>query len=171
MISLHKVEKILKVAWIWAHLLQGVVNIWIFCFVFNGTTLMGIVHKLFVQHCRHCNQCFSFTTQANFPARNLNFHFRWRWWDQIQATFWNIFYFTYLRGQSVVGQACRDPKKSANQCSRIACWSRCYWKHCYQFRFRLRPFVAHRGHRLPVKRHWDPVHQGLCSIHPRYRSE
>ena len=25
--------------------------------------------------------------QANFPAQNLNFHWWWRWWDQIQATF------------------------------------------------------------------------------------
>ena len=32
-------------------------------------------------------QCFAFTPQANFPAHNLNFHWRWRWWDQIQATF------------------------------------------------------------------------------------
>ena len=77
----------------------------------------------------------------------------------------------YLRGQSVVGQECRDPKKSVNQCSRIACWSRCYWKHCYHFRFRRRPFVHFRGHQLPGKRHWDPVHRGLCSIHPRYRSK
>ena len=30
-------------------------------------------------------QCFAFTPQANFPAHNLNFY--WRWWDQIQATF------------------------------------------------------------------------------------
>ena len=30
-------------------------------------------------------QYFAFTPQANFPAHNLDFH--WRWWDQIQATF------------------------------------------------------------------------------------
>jgi hypothetical protein len=29
-------------------------------------------------------QCFAFTHQANFPAHNLNFHWRWRW---IQAIF------------------------------------------------------------------------------------
>ena len=28
-------------------------------------------------------QCFAFTPQANFPAHNLNFH--WRWWV------WNLF--------------------------------------------------------------------------------
>ena len=38
-------------------------------------------------------QCFAFTTQANFPMHNLNFHWSWRWWDQIQATFKNLFYF------------------------------------------------------------------------------
>ena len=24
-------------------------------------------------------QCFAFTTRVNFPANNLNFHWRWRW--------------------------------------------------------------------------------------------
>ena len=47
-------------------------------------------------------QCFAFTPQANFPTHNLNFHWRWRWWDQIQATFINLFYFTWYlhRGQT-----------------------------------------------------------------------
>ena len=38
----------------------------------------------FVDYAQHC---FAFTPQANFLAHNLNFHWRWRWWDQIQATF------------------------------------------------------------------------------------
>ena len=29
--------------------------------------------------------------QANFPAHN--FHWRWRWWDRIQATIYNLFCF------------------------------------------------------------------------------
>ena len=29
----------------------------------------------------------NFVDKANFPAHNLNFHWRSRWWDQIQATF------------------------------------------------------------------------------------
>ena len=28
-----------------------------------------------------------------FPPTNLNFHWRWRWWNQIQAIFSNLFYF------------------------------------------------------------------------------
>ena len=28
-------------------------------------------------------QCFAFKPQANFSVHNLNFHWRWRWWDQI----------------------------------------------------------------------------------------
>ena len=40
------------------------------------------VNKKFVYNTQ---QWFAFTPQANFPAHNLNFH--WRWWDQIQATF------------------------------------------------------------------------------------
>ena len=35
-----------------------------------------------------------FTPQANFCAHNLNFHWRWSWWDPIQATFLNFFNFT-----------------------------------------------------------------------------
>ena len=36
--------------------------------------------------------------QGNFPTNNLNFHWRWKWWDQIWAIFLNLFYFicTYL---------------------------------------------------------------------------
>jgi hypothetical protein len=33
------------------------------------------------------HQCFAFTRQANFPAHNLNFHWRWRWWNQILKSF------------------------------------------------------------------------------------
>ena len=38
-------------------------------------------------------QYFAFTTQVNFPANNLNFRWRQRWWDRIQAIFLNLFYF------------------------------------------------------------------------------
>ena len=46
-------------------------------------------------------QCFAFTPQANFPAHNLNFHSRLRWWDQIQTIFWNVFYFKYQHSFSL----------------------------------------------------------------------
>ena len=35
-------------------------------------------------------------TFVNFPAHNLNFYWMWRWWDWIQATFYNLFYFNTL---------------------------------------------------------------------------
>ena len=58
---------------------------------------MGDVNKLFafkiLLFVDNAQQCFAFTPQANFPAHNLNFHWRWRWWDQIQATFQNLSYF------------------------------------------------------------------------------
>ena len=38
-------------------------------------------------------QCFALLPQVNFPANNLNFHWRWRQWDQIQAIFLHLFYF------------------------------------------------------------------------------
>ena len=37
-------------------------------------------------------QFFALLSRVNFPANNLNFH--WRWWDQIQAIFSNLFYCT-----------------------------------------------------------------------------
>ena len=48
------------------------------CLRCEGKTLLGIVSKLL----------------KTFPANNLNFHWRWRWWDPIQAFFLNLFYFT-----------------------------------------------------------------------------
>ena len=30
---------------------------------------------------------FTWLPQVNFPTNNLNLHWRWRWWDQIQALF------------------------------------------------------------------------------------
>ena len=47
-------------------------------------------NKKFVDNAQ---QCFAFTPQANFPAHILNFHWRWRWWDRMQAIFLNLFYF------------------------------------------------------------------------------
>ena len=40
-------------------------------------------------------QCFALLHQVNFPANNLNLYWSWRWWDQIQAIFLNLFYFTF----------------------------------------------------------------------------
>ena len=38
-------------------------------------------------------QCFALLPQVNFPSHNLNSHWRWRWWDRIQAIFLNLSYF------------------------------------------------------------------------------
>ena len=38
-------------------------------------------------------QCFALLPQVNFPSNNLNFHWRWRWWDRIQAIFLNPLHF------------------------------------------------------------------------------
>ena len=40
-------------------------------------------------------QCFALVPQVNCPINNLNFHWRWRWWDRIQAIFLNLFYFKW----------------------------------------------------------------------------
>ena len=58
--------------------------------------MLGGVKKTFCfqKFVDNTQQCFAFTTQLNFAANNLDFHWRWRWWNQIQATFLNLFYFT-----------------------------------------------------------------------------
>ena len=53
--------------------------------------MLGDVKKHFV-----FKSFFAFTHQANFPANNLNFHWRWRLWDRIQAIFLNLLYFKHI---------------------------------------------------------------------------
>ena len=38
-----------------------------------------------------------YTSRKLSPYITLNFHWGRRWWDWIQATFWNLFYFMYER--------------------------------------------------------------------------
>ena len=47
----------------------------------KGETLLGDVNKL-----KKCPAMFCLYTSSKL-SHNLNFHRRWRWWDQIQATF------------------------------------------------------------------------------------
>ena len=66
------------------------------CLRGKGKTLLGIVNKLL--YSKVCWQHPAMFCLYTFPTHNLNFHWRWRWWDRIQAIFLNIFYFTtYLR--------------------------------------------------------------------------
>ena len=59
------------------------------CLRCKGKTLLGDVNKHFV-----FKSLFALLPRVNFPANNLNFHWRWRWLDRIQAIFLNLFYFT-----------------------------------------------------------------------------
>ena len=52
------------------------------CLRCKGQKLLDVVNKLL-----KTMQYFAFTPQANYLAYNLNFHWGWRWWDWIQATF------------------------------------------------------------------------------------
>ena len=62
--------------------------------------MRGDVNKLFVFQSLlttpsnilplHLKQTFP-TIVSHFPTHNLNFHWRWRWWDQFQTTFYNFF--------------------------------------------------------------------------------
>ena len=94
MVKMIKIEKILKGN---LHLISSPspmlkvqIMCWTICLRCKGKILLGIVNKLLKTK-------WLFTSpgnvlpQVNFHANNLNFH--WRWWDQIQAIFLNLFYF------------------------------------------------------------------------------
>ena len=51
---------------------------------------------LYSKNCWQHPAMFCLLPQVNFPANELNFHWRRRWWDQIQAIFLNLFYFTVI---------------------------------------------------------------------------
>ena len=75
--------------------------------------LQGIVNKL-LEAKSLLTSPSNILPQVNFPANNLNFHWRWRWWDQIQAIFLNLFYFTWNNSGAAYGG---DPQKV------VKCWS------------------------------------------------
>ena len=60
-----------------------------------GKTLLGVVNNfiktksLLAPH----QQSFALLPQVTFPANNLYFPWRWRWWVRIQVIFLNLFYF------------------------------------------------------------------------------
>ena len=60
------------------------------CLRRKGKTLLGNLYSKFCW--QHPAMFYLYT----FPAHNLNFHWRWRWWDRIQAIFLNLFYFTVI---------------------------------------------------------------------------
>ena len=66
------------------------------CLGCKGKTLLDVVNKLLKTKSllTFTQQCFALLPQLNFTANNLNFHWRWRWWDRIQAIFLNLFYFS-----------------------------------------------------------------------------
>ena len=49
------------------------------------------------KNCWHHPAMFCLITSSKLSRHNLNFHWRWMWWDQIQAIFLNLFYFTFGR--------------------------------------------------------------------------
>ena len=60
------------------------------CLRRKGKTLLCIVNKLLKTKSQHLAMFCLYT----FPAHNLTFHLRWRWWDQIKTIFSNLFYFS-----------------------------------------------------------------------------
>ena len=58
--------------------------------------ILGSLNFYFQKFVDNTQQCFAFTPQANFPAHNLNFQWRWRWWDQMQAIVLNLFLLYYI---------------------------------------------------------------------------
>ena len=87
------------------------------CLRCKDKTLLGIVNKLLKTKSQliiHHPAMFSLIPEVKFPANSLNF--RWRWWDEIQAIFLNLFYFNknILIPSSRITSSANNKKKSWN---------------------------------------------------------
>ena len=63
-----------------------------YCLRCKSKTLLGVVSKLLKakKNIDITQQCFALLPQVNYPANNLNFYWRRRWLDWIQAIFLNL---------------------------------------------------------------------------------
>ena len=61
-----------------------------FCLRCEGKTF------LFSKVCWHHPSMFCLITFSKLSPNNLNFHWRWRWWDRFNAISLNLYYFTYV---------------------------------------------------------------------------
>ena len=85
-----KWKRFKKIAWIWSHHLQWKFKLLAEKFTWGNEAKHCWVMSttfLFSRACWQCPAMFCFTPQGNSPAHNLDFHWSWRWWDQIQTTF------------------------------------------------------------------------------------
>ena len=76
-----------------SHHLSSQFKLWAGKFAWGVQNIAGccqqtLENKMFVDI---THQCFVLLSQVNYPANNMNFHWRWRCWDQIQAIFLNLF--------------------------------------------------------------------------------
>ena len=116
----NKVENILKVAWIWSHHLPWKFKLWAWKFTWGvkAKHCWALSTNFWKQkNCWHHPTMFCLIT-----ANNFYFHWRWRWWDEIQAIFLNLFYFIcwqfsnfiWLHGFSLYLFSCRNECGSRN---------------------------------------------------------
>ena len=61
-----------------------------------------------------------FQLKQIFPLIIWIFHWRWRWWDQNQATFWNLFYFKTSKNIEI-GKRLRDLRTNFSVLLRKSC--------------------------------------------------
>ena len=89
-------------------------------------------------------QCFAFLSLVSFPANNLNFHWMWRWWEQIQPIFLNLF--SYILKVRSLALKWNRMNKPLSHVFRIVyqnievlktniLFSRFNWWDCFHFRF------------------------------------
>ena len=77
------------------------------CLWCKSKTLLGIVNKLWKQKvCWHHPAIFRLITSSKLSRHDMNFKWRWRWWDQIQTTFLNLFYYCNISDSIFIGMHC-----------------------------------------------------------------
>ena len=74
-----------------------------FLFKFLDKSVNFFITFCFQKFVDNHQQCFALPLQVNFPANDLNFHWRWRWWKLVQAIFLNLFYFTSEQKSTLCG--------------------------------------------------------------------
>ena len=76
-------------------------------------------------------QCFALLPQVNFPANNLNFHWRWRRWDQIQPIVLILFYFRKFWQLQFNEFFLSQTIASTTKCSWPVHRCKTIWKSCF----------------------------------------
>ena len=105
-----------KITWIWSHHLhlQWKFRLWAGNFTWGNKAKHCWVMPttfLFSKVCWQHPAMFRFVTSSKLFSHDLNFHWRWKWWDWIQTIFLNIFYFILMDARKTLSPICTRARR------------------------------------------------------------